>query len=634
MSGEHGHTHLALMAVCLLAALLLAGGPAGALTHNEMYASWAGAAERFEEERTLLAPGSEESGWVQRVGGRIVASWPDRRWVTHEFLVVDDPVLDAWSFPLSPVQHKVYVTTGLLDLIRQRGGAQCDDQLAGVLGHELAHLMREHHLLRHRREEMLGLEATEDLADWPARVLGKWRQEDEFEADKYGAFHVLHAGYRFDGITDFLAQCLRRHGDSAVLAAAPSTAERPHPPLTVRIAALEHERDTIEQAKQLFERGLDLLRAGSWRAAGDCFAEVRKTFWLSPTVVHNLAYTELRRYEDTLTAGPPIPQSVSTSYVAEFRLKGPRIRIKGPDPGEGELLLAEATADFLKACELDRDGEFLPPRLGLACAYLYKGEDAKAQASLQELQVGTQEPGYLNLTGVLAERGGDLAAARRAFRKALGLPAEGASQHPIAEVEQSSQPHLPALYNLARATESDGRLAEAAHLYGLYLRIEGDRSWLGVRAREGLLRCGGELPEVKGPGVRDSYRGINLRSSGTLVVEAALGKPEVEESFDAGRSRIVLYRYPSQGICVVLVGTDGEAAPLLAHAAMLSEPSEDEIAGMRIGDTTTALEERLGRPREVIPGPDGSAWWDYARLGLAFRVADGKAAQCIIGGWR
>ncbi len=634
MPGTHRPTQFAIAAAFLVAAVLVASTSAGALTHDEMYALWAGAAEQFEEERTILALDCEDGLWAQRVGGRIVQSWPDRRWVTHEFLVVEDPALGAWSFPLSPVRHRIYVTTGLLELIRQRGGAQRDDQLAGVLGHELAHLMRDHHLLRHRRVEMLGLEIPKDLADWPARVLGKWQQEDEFEADKYGAFYVLHAGYRFDGITGFLAQCLRRHGDRQSLDAPREGQNRAHPPITRRIAALERERETVEQVERLFELGLHLLRAGSWRAAGDCFAEVRKTFWLSPTVVHNLAYTELRRYEDTLAAGPPIQQSVSTSYVTEFRLKGPRITIKGPDPGEGDLLLAEATADFLKACELDRDGEFLPPRLGLTCAYLYKGEDAKAQACLQELQVGTQEPGYLNLTGVLAERGGDLAAARRAFRKALGLPAEGATERPVAEIEQSSRLYLPALYNLARATESEGRLGEAAQLYSFYLQLEGERSWLGVRAREGLLRCGGDLPKLKGPGVIDSYRGINLRSSGTLVVEAALGKPEVEESLRAGRSRIVPYRYPSQGICVVLVGTDGQSATLLTHSVLLSEPNRDQIGGVQIGHTAAVLQDRLGRPREMIPGPDGGAWWDYARFGLAFRVADGQVQQCIIGGWR
>ncbi len=627
-------TYRAAVAALLLGALVLAGTSACALTHEDMYSLWAGAAERFEADRALLASDCEESRWVQRVGGRIVGSWPDRRWVTHEFLVVDAPAVGAWSFPLSAVRHRVYVTTGLLELIRQRGRAQRDDQLAGVLGHELAHLMRDHHLLRHRRAEMLGLEIPEDLADWPARVLGKWQQEDEFEADKYGAFYVLHAGYRFEGITDFLAQCVRRHGDVQILGAVGDGRSRAHPPLTYRIAALEQERDSTERARKLFECGLDLLRAGSYEAAGDCFAEVRKTFWLSPTVVHNLAYTELKRYEATLTSGPPIEQCVSTTYVTEFRLKGAHLGLKGPGPGEEELRLAEATTDFLKACELDRDGEFLPPRLGLACAYLYGGNDAKAQACLQELQVGMQEPGYLNLTGVLAERGGDLAAAKRAFRKALGLPAEGEVEQTVLQLEQGPCLHPPALYNLARRMESESDLPEAARLYRLYLTSEGGRSWSGVRAQEGLLRCGGELPDLADPGVVDKHRGIVLRLSGALVVEAALGEPEAEDSFEAGGSRLVIYDYPSQGARVVLVSTDQKTGPPLAQCIVLSEPNRESVAGVKIGDTAAVLEQQLGRPREAIGGRGDSDWWDYGRAGAAFRVADGKVTHCLIGGWR
>jgi predicted Zn-dependent protease len=624
----------AIAAALLFATLVVAGTTACALTHDEMYALWEGAAERFEADRNVLAPDCEESRWVRRVGARIIGSWPDRRWVTHEFLVVEDPVLGAWSFPLSAVRHKVYVTTGLLGLIREWSGAQRDDQLAGVLGHELAHLMRDHHLLRHRRSEMLGLEIPEDLADWPAMVLGKWQHEDEFEADKYGAFYVLHAGYTFEGITDFLALCVRRQGDLQILGGTGEAQGRAHPPLTYRIAALEHERQSTQAARQLFECGLDLLRAGSYEGAGDCFAEVRKTFWLSPTVVHNLAYAGLKRYEAVLTGGPPIEQSVSTSYVTDFRLKGPRLGQKGPGPGEEDLLLAEATTGFLKACELDREGRFIPPRLGLACAYLYQGNDAKAQACLQELQVGMQEPAYLNLMGALSERSGDLAAAQRAFRKSLGLPAEGKTAEAAAQVERSSQPYLPALYNLARLAESEEDLTASARLYGAYLTYEGGRSWLGVRAREGLLRCGGQLHAPEDPGVIDSYRGIVLRASGPLVVKAALGEPEVEESFDAGSSRIVLYHYPSQGTRIVLVSTNGKAGPLLAHCVVLSEPNEDSVAGVRIGDTAAVLEEHLGRPREMTPGPGDSSWWDCGRAGVAFCVSAGKVEQCLIGGWR
>jgi Zn-dependent protease with chaperone function len=616
-----------LLAALLFTVLSLACTSVRAVTEDEMYVLWAEAATRFETKRAPAPPGSEDALWVQRVGGRIAESWPDRRWVTHRFLVVVDPLPGAWSFPVSPVCHNIYVTTGLLKFIRSDGPSQADDQLAGVLGHEIAHLVRDHHLLRHRRAEMLGLDVPDDLLEWPARVLGTFQKEDEFEADRYGAFYALHAGYEFEGILRFLARYMRRYGDEQFLDSLGHSGGRVHPALNARIAALQQERRRIEAAIQLFECGLDLVRAGAWDAARACFAEVRNTFWLSPTVAHNLAYVELKLYEAALPAGPPISQSVSTSYSTELRIKGPTVAT--------EVLLAEARADFLKACELDRDSDFGAPWLGLACTYLYQGGDAKASACLQELQVGMEEAAYLNLTGVIAERAGDLDGARRAYCKALHMQANVSGRDAALEVRRNPHPYLPALYNLARVLESQGQTSAARELYRLYLTFEGNRSFAGTRARDGLLRCGGRMPESEDKPVVDTYRGIYLQSSGTLVVKAALGEPETETTLTSGRGRVTLYEYPSQGVSVLLVrpGMTGETTDQVVRCLTLFEPNRERVAGIQIGDSVSTLKTRLGNPRAVTPGTSGASWWDYAPYGLAFCVEGGRVQRCLIGGW-
>jgi len=611
----------------VVAVLALAGGSACGVTDEQMYALWGKAAEHFEAEHILLPSDSQETRWVGAVGTRIVESWPDRRWITHRFLVVDSPIASAWSFPTSPVHHNVYVTTGLLDFIRERAGERCDDWLAGVIGHEIAHLLRDHHVLRHRAANALGMEVPKELAEWPARVLGEWQQEDEVEADSYGAFYALHAGYEFSGLMEFLGHYARKYGDDhhRFLSGHSAGEDRVHPPLSTRIARLQQERGETEEAEQLFEHGLDLVRVGAWDAASRCFAQVRNRFRLSPTVVHNEAFARLRLYESSLAGGPPIEQCASTSYIVVLRLKG-------PETSDQQALLAEAKSGFLKACDLDRERRFVAPRLGLACVYLYEGDDAKAEACLQELQVGTDESAYLNLTGVLAEHRGDLAAAWRAYCKALSLPVHANATEAATGLGCLSQPHLPALYNLARLAECQRQQAEAARLYAHYLMFEGNRSSFGMRAREGLVRCGGTLPGAEDPEVVDSYHGINLKSSGELVVKAALGEPERVETFGAGEAKPVVYRYPSQGVSVVL--TAGPAGDAVATCIHLEEPNQDRVGGVRVGDGAALLEARLGRPREVIGGPDGAAWWDYTRWGVAFRVVDGRVGECLIGGRR
>lgn len=609
--------------LALIAFLLLVfGREARAVTQDQMYELWGEAAKCFEAQRTFLPPNAEASRQLERVGQRIVQSWPDRRWISHTFLVLDEPGLGAWSFPVSPVQHRVYVTLGLVQFVRNRGGAECDDLLAGVVGHEIAHLMRDHHLLRHRRAEMLGLEIPADLAEWPARVLGKWQREDEFEADSYGALYAMHAGYRFDGMVRFLGHYLRRNGDEQLLDAVGASARRDHPSLSARIAQLQQERAKIEDARLLFGWGLDLLRVGEWGPARSCFAQVRNVFMLSPTVVHDLAYAELRQYEASVAAGPPLAQCVATDYASQPLPKGPEA---APQRG----LLAEAKGDFLKACELDRDGGFLAPRLGLACVYLYEGDDAKAQIQLQEVRVGSDEPAYLNLAGVVAEHSGDAAAALRSYCKALSLPVHASAQEAAAEAAKASDPYLPALYNLAHLLESQGHKAEAAQVYRHYLSFEGSFSSLGVRARDGLLRCGGALPSSEPLEAVTNYRGMDLRSSGALVMKAALGEPESERTLPLGRGEITLCEYPSQGITVALA--PGLAGVSVVTCIALSEPNRDALMGVYLGDTAASLRKRLGNPRAVTAESGEASWWDYGRYGLAFRVEGDKVTRCLVG---
>jgi len=620
--GLRGLARPPLRAALLALVLTAMGTGASALTEDEIYALWGEAAKQFEATHIVQAPDSDDSRWVTRVGTRIVTSWPDRRWVSHSFLVVEDAALGAWSFPVSSVQHRVYATSGLLAFIRQRGGEERDDQLAGVLAHEIAHLMRDHHLGRQRRAQFLQMKAPKDIAQWPARVLGEWQQEDELEADRYGAFYALHAGFRFDGMVHFLASYLRRSGNRQHLDTVAAAGGRVHPTLTARIASLRREQAKTTEAGEAFQWGLDLLRVGAWEAARGCFVRVRSTFMLSPTVVHDLAYAELRQYEASLAAGPPLAQCVATDYASQPLPKGPEA---APERG----LLAEAKSDFMKACELDREEGFAAPRLGLVVVYLYEGDDGKAQVQLQEVKAGTHQPAYLNLAGVLAERSGDGDAALRAYCRALGLSVHASAQEAAAEAQGAPAPYLPALYNLAHLLESQGDRAEAAQLYRHYLGFEGSFSSLGVRARDGLLRCGGTLPSPEPLEAVTSYRGMDLRSSGALVMKAALGEPESQHSFPVGQGEITLCGYPSQGITVVLApGLPGE---LVVTLVALSEPNRDPVAGVRLGDSADTLRTHLADPRAVVEEPGDVSWWDYGRHGLAFRVDGEKVTRCLIG---
>lgn len=114
----------------------------------------------------------------------------------------------------------VYVTTGLLELCDQ------EEEVAGVIAHELAHLSRRHIAKRSEKDKVLsaGMIAallagmllrspalmTAGVASAQSVAL-KYSREDEDEADRTGLANAERAGYSGRGIADFLKK-LRQAG--------------------------------------------------------------------------------------------------------------------------------------------------------------------------------------------------------------------------------------------------------------------------------------------------------------------------------------------------------------------------------------------------------------------------------------
>ncbi len=80
------------------------------------------------------------TGYVQKVGTRIVDVIGPKSW-EYRFFVVQDPSLNAFAVP----GGYVFVFSGLLARVKS------DDELAGVLGHEIGHA-HAHHITRQQKE--------------------------------------------------------------------------------------------------------------------------------------------------------------------------------------------------------------------------------------------------------------------------------------------------------------------------------------------------------------------------------------------------------------------------------------------------------------------------------------------------
>lgn len=175
--------------------------------------------------------------YIQRLGAQIVAEteFADRSWQFH---LVEDPSVNAFAIP----GGHVFVHTGLV------AAAKDVHELAGVVGHEIAHGVARHGTERMTKlyglERILSLVLGESpglLEQIAVQVLGsgavaKFSRDDEAEADALGLRFIAEAGYDPDGMAAMFTTML------ALRERRPNLLERffaSHPLTEDRIAAVE-----------------------------------------------------------------------------------------------------------------------------------------------------------------------------------------------------------------------------------------------------------------------------------------------------------------------------------------------------------------------------------------------------------
>lgn len=185
----------------------------------------------------------DNPGWQERVaaiGAQIKAQSP-RQDVDYRFAVLDGPALNAVSL----MDGRIYVMRGLCEFIRD------DDELAGVLAHEVAHItgyhlsnaiMRNSLLLQvselvSRQERTAEEEATLKQASIAFLDHGMGRQA-EFEADHLGIIYCQAAAYDPRGLLHLLERLVEY--ESAVEGVL-KYAFHPHPAAVVRLAQVRRQ---------------------------------------------------------------------------------------------------------------------------------------------------------------------------------------------------------------------------------------------------------------------------------------------------------------------------------------------------------------------------------------------------------
>ena len=136
------------------------------------------------------------STYVQKIGDRLVKQSPESKREYH-FYVVDEPSVNAFALP----DAYIFVHRGLIAYL------ETEDQLAAVLGHEVAHVTRSHSRRLKTRDlfgktagfigaVMTGRGEMMDVANTVNSPLVSGYQRDmELEADEHGSAYLAKAGY-------------------------------------------------------------------------------------------------------------------------------------------------------------------------------------------------------------------------------------------------------------------------------------------------------------------------------------------------------------------------------------------------------------------------------------------------------
>lgn len=199
--------------------------------------------------------------------GRLLARTTETPNQPFTFTVLDSPVVNAFALP----GGYVYVTRGLMAL------ANDEAELAGVLAHEIGHVVARHAAQRYSQAVLanLGLNvlgaATQNsgltqLAGLGAQLyLLSYSREEELEADKLGIRYLARAGYDPMAMTSFLSQLEAEDALDAKIAEKEGS-ERPpeflstHPRTETRIVEAANEARAHTNATLALDRDIYLQK--------------------------------------------------------------------------------------------------------------------------------------------------------------------------------------------------------------------------------------------------------------------------------------------------------------------------------------------------------------------------------------
>jgi len=194
---------------------------------------------RQVEEKFKFLENQQMQERVQRIGQKLVEVC-DRKELIYHFKVLDEDDINAFALP----GGWVYIFKGLIEK------AKSDDELAGVIAHEIGHIAARHSVKKLQTGMTYGLLmilAAGASTDREFRrganlaltsLMSSYSREDEFEADRRSVRYTKAAGYDPNAIIAFLETLKQANREKPLK---PKTYFRSHPYVAERIGVVKQE---------------------------------------------------------------------------------------------------------------------------------------------------------------------------------------------------------------------------------------------------------------------------------------------------------------------------------------------------------------------------------------------------------
>ncbi|MEO8724777.1 MAG: M48 family metalloprotease [Acidobacteriaceae bacterium] len=176
------------------------------------------AAQQTEQKEPMLPDNNEITVYVRHLGEQLTAVAPGYKW-PYQFHVVNTKVVNAFALPGGPM----FVNIGAIM------EADHEDELAGVMAHEISHVVQRHATRAYTKQQKYsvglgilgailgGRGGLASLAELGAQFgLGSYflknSRQSESEADLLGTDIMYDAGYNPQGLADFFSKLEEQGG--------------------------------------------------------------------------------------------------------------------------------------------------------------------------------------------------------------------------------------------------------------------------------------------------------------------------------------------------------------------------------------------------------------------------------------